>query len=146
MAYAQNTGTKTEGNKKITAKYSIYSSGCGYSIITDDIKNDFNFLINDIPNKLDSAMNEINGAADIDYAFHFENNNEVVKSLSVVQQELKNDIANLKGELERLHQAFMTDIDNINMELEYNFGWIIIGDVKGSQRTEVVESVESSTE
>lgn len=138
MASATRSGSNTEGNKKTTATYSCDTSGFGYSIITDDIKSDFNFLINELPQKLDNAMTKINDAAAINNAFYFENGS-VVSDLSAARDEIQSDINSLKTELASLHSAFMTDIDNINMELEYNFGWIIIGEVKGSKRTVTIE-------
>ncbi len=143
MGRASKTASNTEDKKKTTATYSCDSSGFGYSIITDDIRGDFDFLINDLPQKLDNAMAEINDAAAITDAFYFENQSSV-GDLSVARDEIQTDINNLKRELSLLHSAFMTDIDNVNMELEYNFGWIIIGEVKGSQRTEVIESETTS--
>ena len=42
-----------------------------------------------------------------------------------INEEIKNDVSLLKTELDTLHAAFMTDIDNINAELEVNFGhWV----------------------
>lgn len=138
MASASNTGTNISGNKKSTATYRCDTSGFGYTKITDDIKNDFNFLINELPQKLDNAMKELNSAADIETAFYVENQS-MVNSIKSAKDEINNDINSLKRELELLHSAFMKDIDNINAELEYNFGWIIIGEVKGSTRTEIIE-------
>ncbi len=138
MASATQTASKIDGTTKTTATYSVDTSGFGYSIITDDIKADFDFLINDLPQKLDNVMTELNNAANIDDAFYFENGNNV-KDLSLARDEIQKDVNNIKTELNNLYNAFMTDIDNINAELEYNFGWIIIGDVKGSQRDEVIQ-------
>lgn len=135
----QRTGTNIDGDTKSTATYSCDTSGFGYSIITDDIRGDFDFLINELPQKLDNAMTEINNAADITDAFYFENQSSV-EDLSAAKEEIQQDINNLKRELGLLHTAFMTDIDNINMELEYNFGWPVIGEVKGSVRKEKIET------
>lgn len=137
MASATQTASKVDGTTKTTATYSVDTSGFGYSIITDDIKADFDFLINDLPQKLDNVMAELNNATNIDDAFYFENGNNV-KDLALARDEIQKDVNNIKTELNNLYNAFMMDIDNINAELEYNFGWIIIGDVKGSQRDEVV--------
>ena len=52
MSSYTGTAENTEGKKKTKAKYTVDSSGFGYSIINESIKNDFDFLINDIPNKL----------------------------------------------------------------------------------------------
>ncbi len=140
---ATRTDSEESNGRRTTATYSCDTSGFGYSIITDDIKNDFNFLINELPQKLDNAMTELNNAAAIDNAFDFENQARV-HDLTVARDEIQRDINALKNELSLLHSAFMTDINNINLELEYNFGWILIGEVKGSSRTEVIET-EGST-
>ena len=40
-------------------------------------------------------------------------------------EEINQDVSKLKSQLDTLHAAFMTDIDNINAELEVNFGhWV----------------------
>lgn len=139
MASSTKTASNLDGSTKTTATYSCDTSGFGYSIITDDIRKDFDFLISALPNKLDEVMSEINSSAKISDAFLIENGSSF-NDLSIVRDELQKDINTLKTELSTLHSAFMTDIDNINMELEYNFGWIVIGKVKGSQRTETVET------
>ncbi len=131
---ASGVATHQEGNVKYTANYSVDPSGFGYSIITDDIKADFKFLIEDLPKKLDDAMEEFKKIDTIDTTFEFGD----VKDLSAARDELQQDINNLKTSLSELHSAFMTDIDNINYELEYNFGWVLIGEVKGSTRSETV--------
>ncbi len=128
------TATRTSGNTKETANYDVDPSGFGYTIINDGIREEFEFLTNELPTKLDEVMTEINNAAAIDTAFEFND----VKDLSVARDELQTDINNLKTELSNLYSAFMTDIDNINYELEYNFGWVIIGEVKGKTVTETV--------
>jgi hypothetical protein len=132
------SGSGQVGNKKCYANYSVDASGMGYSIITDDIKADFNFLVDDMPNKLDEVGNYIEQAASINDAFYFENGG-AVSDITEAADFLKTDIENLKISLADLHTAFMTDIDNINKELEYNYGWLIIGEPKGSHRTETVE-------
>ncbi len=132
------TATRQTGNTKETANYTVDPSGFGYSVINDSIKSDFNFLVNELPQKLDEAMTEIQNATAIDTAFDFENGSSV-KDISVARDELQTDVNNLKTELNNLYQAFMTDIDNINYELEYNFGWILIGKVKGRTTSETVE-------
>lgn len=133
-----DTASRTVGNKKETANYSVDTSGFGYSIITDDIKADFNFLTNEIPAKLDEMLTEFDSASNSG-AFEIIGSSSV-KDLSDAKTELDTDVTNLKRSLSTLHQAFMTDIDNINKELEYNFGWIKIGNVKGSVRTTTIEN------
>ncbi len=132
------TQTGVSGNKKGTAEYSVDASGMGYSIITDDIKADFDFLIQDLPNKLDEVSNYINQAAGVTDAFYFEGSG-TVQDISEAADKLNTEINDLKGTLNDLHSAFMTDIDQINAELEYNYGWVVIGHPKGSVRTETID-------
>ena len=54
-------------------------------------------------------------------------------------EDINNRVSYIKNELSRLHEAFMVDIDEVNAELEYNFGWPIFGHVHGTQVTEDVE-------
>ena len=126
------------GDKNVTASYDVDTSGMGYSIITPEIAADFDFLISDLPNKLDEVANYIDQAAGISDAFYFENG-DTVQDISEAAEELKNDINNLKGTLSTLHSAFMTDIDEINAELEYNYGWVNVVKPKGSYKVDKVE-------
>lgn len=132
------TQTGVSGNKRGTANYTVDASGVGYSIITDDIKADFDFLLQELPNKLDEVSDEINQAAGITDAFYFENGSSY-QDISEAAEKLNTEINNLKGTLGDLHSAFMTDIEQINAELEYNYGWLIVGHAKGSVRTENIE-------
>ncbi|MGN1337493.1 MAG: hypothetical protein ACI4WW_03360 [Candidatus Coprovivens sp.] len=138
MSSYTGTAENTEGKKKTKAKYTVDSSGFGYSIINESIKNDFDFLINDIPNKLDEFMTYISNACEIDDAFYAENG-QSVSDMNEAKLELQKDVVAIKNELSRLHEAFMVDIDEVNAELEYNFGWPIFGHVHGTQVTEDVE-------
>jgi hypothetical protein len=97
-----------------------------YTIISDEIKKDFDFLLssNTMGNKLDEMLNYLNTAAGISNAFYFENGGSV-QDINHVYEEIKNDVSQLKSDLDTLHAAFMTDIDNVNAELEVNFGhWV----------------------
>jgi hypothetical protein len=133
MAHSSGSGSHLDGTTKTTVGYSIDTSGIGYSEISPDIREDFAFLVNDLPDKLDEVMKEIDSAASITDAFTFEPGTAVV-DISKAQTELKTDISNLKSALAELYAAFMNDIDKINDELEYNYGWIIVGDVKETSR------------
>lgn len=143
MAHSSGSGSHVDGTTKTTVGYSIDTSGIGYSEISQDIRTDFNFLIEDLPNKLDEVMKEIDSAASITDAFTFEPGTAVV-DISKAQTELKTDISNLKSALTDLYNAFMNDIDKINDELEYNYGWIIVGDVKETSRS--TEEVPTETD
>lgn len=138
MASYTGTASNTEGNKKTNAKYTVDSSGFGYSVINESSKNDFDFLINDIPNKLDEFMANIASACEIDDAFYAENGS-TVKDMGDARSELEKDVECLKNELSNLYSAFCSDIDQVNAELEYNFGWPIFGHVRGSEVTEDIE-------
>jgi hypothetical protein len=127
------TRTEDVGDKRVTASYGVDTSGMGYSIITPDIAADFNFLIQELPNKLDEVSNYINEAAGVSDAFYFEGSG-TYQDISEAAQKLNTDINALKGTLAELHSAFMTDIDQINAELEYNYGWVTICDPKGSYK------------
>lgn len=108
------------------SKYTCKKKNMQYTIISDEIKKDFDFLLssNTMGNKLDEMLNYLNTAAGISNAFYFENSGSV-QDINHVYEEIKNDVSQLKSELDTLHAAFMTDIDNVNAELEVNFGhWV----------------------
>lgn len=138
MARGSGSQTQTEGNKKITANYSVDTSGFGFSIITDDIRNDFNFLTGDMYTKLDEASALLKTAAENQSAFYVDGSGGSVTDLSLAQQEIDRDINTIKTNLQSLRDAIDTAIDQVNAELEYNFGWIIIGETKGAVRTEEI--------
>ena len=108
------------------SKYTCTKKNMQYTIISDEIKKDFDFLLstNSMGNKLDEMLNYLNTAAGITNAFYFENGGSV-QDINHVYEEIKNDVSQLKSDLDTLHAAFMTDIDNVNAELEVNFGhWV----------------------
>lgn len=108
------------------SKYTCTKKNMQYTIISDEIKKDFDFLLssNTMGNKLDEMLNYLNTAAGITNAFYFENGGSV-QDINHVYEEIKNDVSQLKSDLDTLHAAFMTDIDNVNAELEVNFGhWV----------------------
>lgn len=108
------------------SKYTCTKKNMQYTIISDEIKKDFDFLLssNTMGNKLDEMLNYLNTAAGISNAFYFENGGSV-QDINHVYEEIKNDVSQLKSDLDTLHAAFMTDIDNVNAELEVNFGhWV----------------------
>ena len=143
MAHTSGSGSHTEGTTKTTVGYSIDTTGIGYSKISPDIKEDFAFLVTDLPDKLDEVAKEIDSAASITDAFTFDTGLAAI-DISKAQNELKADISSLKTALSELYFAFMNDIDKINDELEYNYGWIIVGDVKETSRH--TEEVPTETE
>ena len=136
MAHGERTETRTDGNVKTTYSYSIDTAGFGYSIIDDasGIRNDFDFLIVDMPNKLDEISAYLDAAASVTTGFEVDDLHDIAQACDNVEK----DISTLKTTLAELHSAFMTDIDNINAVLAYNFGWVKIGKVKGVTRSEVI--------
>lgn len=141
MASASDSATRLDGTTETTANYSVDTSGFGYNTITQEIANEFNFLITDLPNKLDQVMSEVSNANAISDAFNFDD----VSDINIAYTKLSNDVNKLKTSLTDLHTAFMKDLDNINDELAYNFGWIIIGDVKGNTKERTVETTDKKS-
>ena len=108
------------------SKYSCKKKNMQYTIIGESIKKDFDFIKSDgaIAQKLDEMVNYLKNAAAITDGFYFENGGNV-NDVNEAYEEIKTDVGKVKDELGRLHSAFMTDIDNINAELEVNFGhWV----------------------
>ena len=108
------------------SKYSCTKKNMQYTIISNAIKADFDFLLssNTMGQKLDEMLNHLNNAAAMTDAFYFENGTTAA-DINHVYEEIKTDVSELKTQLDTLHAAFMTDIDNINAELEVNFGhWV----------------------
>ena len=123
-----------------TVSYTYDVKDMQYTIIGDNIKNDFKFLIEDIPNLLDESLNTLNKGTSIQDAFYFENGTKV-QDLMHVYDEIKRDLDSVKQELATLHSAFMTDIDNVNAELASNFGHIMFLDIKEAGRVVSEKSV-----
>lgn len=131
---------KVEGNVKTTTKYTCQSADLSYTIIGDNIKDDFSFLTNTIQNKLDEMLFELQAAASINDAFYFENGSSV-SDVNKAYGEIKSDVSVAKELLNTLHSAFMTDIDNVNAELSNNFGyWAFNKPRKAGRKTEIVEN------
>lgn len=133
---------ETSGTTKTTSKYTCESKDLQYTIIGDNIKSDFDFLINEIPDKLDAVLSELSNASANINAFQFSNESSV-KDISEAYDEIKNDIDLLKNGLSTLHSAFMTDIDNVNAELENNFGYWAFN--KPNLAGKVVETISTAS-
>lgn len=132
----------TEGNTKTTITYSCEPKDMQYTIMGQDIKNDFNFLRLAIPRLLDEAMKNLNSAASISDAFYVEGNAKF-NDLIHVHDELKKDVENLKENLNTLYNRYMTSIDNVNAELENNFGhWAFCKVNEAGRKVETIEDSE----
>ena len=105
-------------------------TGFEYYVLGDDIRKEFDFLKSSgtgnstIAGNLDEMLKHLKVATSNTDAFYFENNG-AVSDINHVYEEINQDVSKLKSQLDTLHAAFMTDIDNINAELEVNFGhWV----------------------
>lgn len=110
-----------EGNTKTTITYSCTPKDMQYTIIGQEIKMDFVFLKQTLPHLLDEAMKNMSTAASISDAFYVEGNAKY-NDLIHVYEELQKDVGRLKENLNAIYDRFMTSIDNVNAELENNFG------------------------
>lgn len=129
------------GTTKTTKKYTCESESLSYTIIGDNIKEDFEFLTNQIPEKLNMVLKEISDAAAISDAFYFENGSSEY-DISAAHTEIKKDIELINNGLTLLYNAFITDINNVNAELENNFGYWAFNKPKLAGKT--VETIDSS--
>lgn len=128
------------GNTRTTSKYSCESKDLQYTIIGENIKEDFDFLIKDLPQKLDEVKKELYNAAYVENAFLFQNGGKVSSNLDSMYNELQHDIETLKAGLTSLHTSLLTDIDNVNAELENNYGhWAFNKAVLADVTTETIE-------
>lgn len=114
--------TETNGNTKVTTKYTCEAAALQYTIIGEDILNDFAFINETIPNKLDEMVRELSNAAAITDAFYFENGSSVA-DINHAYEEIKNDVELMKTGLNELREGFKTAIANVNAELASNFGY-----------------------
>ena len=131
------THTETDGNTTTKTEYTCTKKGMQYTIIGDEIKADFDFLKsnNEIAAKLDEMLSHLSNAAAITDAFYFENGG-TASDVNHAYEEIKADVEKLKTQLDTLHAAFMTDIDNVNAELKVNFGhWIGVKVNEGKKTT-----------
>ena len=115
-----NSSSITNYNYKVTVK------DWQYTIIGENIRKDFDFIIDKIPEKLQEALKNLEDVAAINDAFYIESTN-VVSDLSHVYDEIKEGIEKAKQMSETLHGNFIDAIQNVNKELRNNFGWEYIG-------------------
>lgn len=135
--------TETSGNTKVTTKYTCDAAALQYTIIGEDILNDFAFINTDIPNKLDEMLKELGDAAAITDAFYFENGSSV-SDINHAYEEIKTDIEMLKTGLNDLKEGFKTAIANVNAELASNFGYWTASKPRVAGRT--VEEIPATEE
>lgn len=120
MAEDTTTYTYSCGNK----------SGFEYYVLGDDIRAEFDFLkgsntsTSSIAGNLDEMLRHLKNATTNVNAFYFEAGSSV-SDLGPLYTEIEKDVNELKDSLNVLHSAFMTDIDNVNAELDGNFGYWI---------------------
>lgn len=127
------------GNTKTTSKYTCESANLSYTIIGDNISEDFEF-INTISTKLDEMLKKLESASSITDAFDIENGGHV-SDITKAYNEIKSDVQLMKSGLSTLHSAFMTDIANVNAELENNFGyWAFNKPRLAGKTTETIET------
>ena len=103
-------------------------SGFEYYVLGDDIRKEFAFLKGSgtgtatIAGNLDEMLKYLKIATSNTDAFYFENGS-TVNELEDTYLEIEKDVKDLRSNLDVLHAAFMTDIDNVNAELDKNFGY-----------------------
>lgn len=136
---------ENDGKTKTTKKYTCESANMSYTVIGDNIKEDFAFLTGQIPEKLSLILKEIEEATNISDAFYFENGNEV-HDISEAYNKIKNDVELINTGLSTLYNAFLTDINNVNAELENNFGhWAFNKPKLAGKTVETIDSGESQS-
>lgn len=113
---------ETEGNTKVTTKYTCDAAALSYTIIGEEILNDFAFINGSIPDKLDEMLKELGNAAAITDAFYFENGTSI-SDINHAYEEIKKDVELLKTGLNDLSEGYKTAIANVNAELASNFGY-----------------------
>lgn len=127
------------GNTKTTNKYTCESANLSYTIIGENISEDFKF-INNISSKLDEMLSKLQSASSITDAFDIEGTGHV-SDISKAYNEIKNDVQLMQTGLNTLHSTFMTDIANVNAELENNFGyWAFNKPRLAGKTTETIET------
>ena len=130
-----------DGITKTTTTYTCEAKDMQYTQISEEIKADFDFLLKQLPDKLDDALTNRKSASDISDAFYVEGSSKY-SDLVHVYEEIQKDINNIKSSMSTLHERFMTSIDNVNAELGNNFGhWAFC---KVNQAGKKVEQIETS--
>ena len=103
-------------------------TGFEYYVLGDDIRKEFDFLkssgtgTSTIAGNLDEMLKHLKVATSNTDAFYFENGSTIT-DFNDVYLEIEKDVKDLKSGLDVLHKAIMTDIDNVNAELDKNFGY-----------------------
>lgn len=127
------------GTTKTTTKYTCEAADMSYTIISDDIKNDFNFLKDggELYSKIEEIEGYIKSAAGVLDPFDVNG----TRSVDKMKDDILKQTTLLKSGLIALNSAFITDINNVNAELSTNFGHWAFSKVKNAGKT--TETVES---
>lgn len=131
------TYTTTNGDTTISTEYSCDKKSFAYTTISDDIKIWFDFLLENgsICNNLNQMLNYLQSAADIQTGFNISCDAGSSKDIQHVYKQINEEVNKLKSSMVELHNALDKDVDNINAELEVNFGYWTGYDVKAGKTT-----------
>ena len=105
-------------------EYNLEIKSMQYTVIGDEIKNDFAFINTTLKDKIDEALEYFMKGSEINNAFYVENSGEY-SDLMHAYNLLKEDAELAKTQLDDLYASCMDAIKQVNAELEYNFGHII---------------------
>lgn len=133
MSQQYNYST-TNGNQRTTITYNCSSSAFAYTIMGDDIKKDFDFLLEEgeLGSLLNQFLDDLKTACDVENPFNF---NDTHTDISKLYTEIQANVNDLKTSLVTLNSALKTDIDNVNAELKTNFGYWVGGKVNEAGRS-----------
>lgn len=131
------TYTTTNGDTTISTEYSCDKKAFAYTTISDDIKIWFDFLLENgsICSNLNQMLTYLQAAADIQNGFEIKSEAGNSKDIQHVYKQINSEVAKLKKSMVELHNALDKDVDNINAELDVNFGYWTGYDVKAGKTT-----------
>lgn len=105
-------------------------TGFEYYILGDDIRKEFDFLKStnasesSISGNLRQMLECVKRASDNTSAFYVSDGaGNTENRLEDLESEINGYVRQLESSLDILHSAIMTDIDNVNAELDLNFGY-----------------------
>ena len=118
----------TEANNKPEGvtdyQYNVEIKSMEYTVMGEEIKEDFAFINTTLKDKIDEALNYFLDGSEIDDAFYVENTG-AYSDLMHAYEVIKEDVELAKTQLDELHASCIDAIDQVNAELEYNFGHIL---------------------